>query len=343
MERQAEFKRNEKLEALLGDLNDLLGTAETRLLARSPLAHPPYPVILIVSAPRSGSTLLLQWLANTGSFAYPSNLLARFYAAPAIGARIQQLLADPEYRFRDELFDITQSIDFVSSLGKTRGALSPNEFWYFWRRFFAFGEMPYLDEAAQRQGDVAGLAAELAAVEMVFHKPFAMKGLIMNWNIPYLAEALSNTLFLHIKRHPLYATQSLLEARERYFGDRATWYSFKPREYERLKDLTPEEQVVGQIYFTNQAIEAGLASLPEQRYLKVDYEAFCAAPGQVFNQLRERLGHMGYAACPPYAGPEHFDHTDQLRVSPETAQRILTAYQHFSGVEIDQPDRRGDR
>ena len=38
-------------------------------------------VVLVVGGPRSGSTVMMQWLASSGVFAYPSNLLSRFYRA----------------------------------------------------------------------------------------------------------------------------------------------------------------------------------------------------------------------------------------------------------------------
>ena len=84
--RQREFQRNENLERLLKEINDILGPVEDRILQRYKM--PKYPVIFIVGAPRCGSTLIMQWLAKTDRFAYPTNLLSRFYEAPYIGAKI---------------------------------------------------------------------------------------------------------------------------------------------------------------------------------------------------------------------------------------------------------------
>ena len=127
--RQAEFQRNENLERLLKEINSILEAAEDTILIHYRM--PKYPVIFVVGAPRCGSTLVMQWLARTGKFAYPSNLLSRFYGAPYIGAKIQKLITDPEYDFNNELFDFDNEISFESNLGKTKGALEPNEFWYF--------------------------------------------------------------------------------------------------------------------------------------------------------------------------------------------------------------------
>lgn len=330
--KQREFQRNENLERLLKEINDILGPVEDRIL-RS-YKRPKYPVIFIVGAPRCGSTLIMQWLAKTDRFAYPTNLLSRFYEAPYIGAKIQQMLTDPKFNFRDELSDLSKEIAFASDLGKTKGALAPNEFWYFWRRFFPYEKIQYLDEQSLRDVDATRFVAELAAVEAVFGKPFALKAMIANWNIPYLSGILEKVLFVFIKHHPFYNIQSLLESRVKYFSDRRTWYSFKPREYDRLKALDPFEQVAGQVYFTNRAIEEGLDKIDAPRGLRVSYEEFCTAPERVFNQITEKFSQQGYRVTWSYTGPEQFQSTNQVRLPRGDCKRIIDAYKSFSGMDI---------
>ena len=71
--RAPEFQRNEKLEDLLRLITHPLEVAETEILKGRPLER--RPVVLIVGCARAGSTLLLQFLANSGKFGYPSNFL----------------------------------------------------------------------------------------------------------------------------------------------------------------------------------------------------------------------------------------------------------------------------
>ena len=102
----------------------------------------------------------------------PTNLLSRFYGAPLVGAKIQQLLTDPRYDFRDEILDFSSPIDFTSRNGKTRGALAPNEYWYFWRRFLPFDVLDYMpDDALKARGDLTGLRDELNALANIFGDP----------------------------------------------------------------------------------------------------------------------------------------------------------------------------
>lgn len=331
--RTRQFARNEKLEILLKEINRILGPAEDMILNKYKM--PKYPVILIIGTPRSGSTLMMQWLARTGRVAYPTNLLSRFYGAPYIGALIQQLLTAPDYNFRDEIPEFSSGTAFYSDLGKTRGALAPNEFWYFWRRFFPYGEIQYLDEESLAKVDTAKFIAEIAAIESVFKKPLVLKGHIINWNIPYVSRTLEKLLFIHIKRHPFYTIQSLLEARLRYFGDIKRWYSFKPREYHELKSLDPFEQVTGQVYFTDEAVKQGLEQIDASCWLQVSYEDFCETPGQVFSQISEKLKNLGMKIGNwEYEGPENFRPTNQVRLLEEKCRRIIAAYKRFSGTDL---------
>jgi hypothetical protein len=325
-------RRNEKLEALLAELSSLLGPVETKLL--SSFDHPKYPPVFIVGMPRGGTTLLLQLLAQSGRFAYPTNLLSRFYAAPYVGARIQQLLTDPAYNFNDEFADCARPVSFESDLGKTQGILAPNEFWYFWRRFIPNKTLRHLSTEELAQVNEKEFVAELAAIEAAFDKPFVCKGLILQLNLPFLSSLFHKVLFIYVRRHPFYTIQSLLEAREKYFGDRQGWYSIKPPEYDTLREMKPIMQVAGQVYYTIQRIEAGLAQIGAERVLTIDYQSLCQNPAGFWAGLRQKLAGQQYELAGTYAGPAAFTSTNQIRVSAADKETIITAYHHFAGVRL---------
>ncbi|MBD3842929.1 MAG: ATP-grasp domain-containing protein, partial [Campylobacterales bacterium] len=243
--RTKNFKRNELLEQFLSEVNDDLWSVEEKLIINK---EPKFPIIFIVGALRSGSTLMTQWLANLG-FAYPTNLMSRFYKAPIVASKIQMLLTDERYNYRNEIRDFSSSINFSSENGKTKGALAPNEFWYFWRRFLPFKELDYLpSQELFEKVDVDTLKSEFAGMIDVFQKPFALKGMILNYNIDFLDKVFEKAIFIYTKRDPLTNIESALKAREKQLGSIDEWYSFKIPEYEELKKLNPYEQVAGQIY-----------------------------------------------------------------------------------------------
>ena len=309
--RSAPYARNLGLENLLRELSDLLAPAEKLALARP--RKRTWPVVLVIGPPRSGTTLAMQWLAASGAFGYPTNLLSRFYAAPAIGARVQELLTNPSYAFRDELAGLAQEIDFRSDLGKTRGPLAPHEFWHFWRRFLPTVDIEPLGDRV-KEVKAAELNAELLAMADVFGKPLALKGLMLMYDLPAAAEFLPDAVFLHLERDPLFNAQSLLEARERFFGDRAKWYSARPPEAAELECGSPFEQVAGQVLFTQRHIAEGLRAVEPTRKLSVSYSRMCTEPASVWEDLRERLAARG-CPLPRYDGPRNFETADAPRLA----------------------------
>lgn len=311
--RTASFSRNTGLESLLKDINSNLWISEQMLVQQQGgLQH---PVILVMGPHRSGTTLFMQWLANTGLVAYPTNLLSRFYQAPIIGAKIQLLLTDPRFNFRDELGEFTQQAEYRSENGKTKGVLAPNEFWYFWRRFLAEpGRDVWTDEELRQTMDTRTMLAELGGMMEVFQKPFAAKGMLFNYNIPFLDSVLDKVLFVQIKRDPVTNVASVLEARKRQLGDEAAWYSFKIPEYEQLQGLDPVMQSAGQVQCINRAVTRGLEKVDDSRKLVVQYEDFCAAPERLFEQLVSRIGLPETG----YTGPASFKVTRETEVPNRT-------------------------
>src|SRR5699024_4295338 len=103
------------------------------------------------------------------------------------------------------------------------------------------------DDELKATADLAGLRDELNGLANIFDKPFALKAMIMNQNVPALDALFDKAIFVWIKRHPIFNIQSALQARKRQYGDMATWYSFKNREYPELHKLDPLHSVAGQI------------------------------------------------------------------------------------------------
>lgn len=320
--RSKDFVRDQSLEAVLKELNDAI----PHTLA-PPYAVPRYPVVFIVGAPRSGTTLMSQWLAASGMFAYPSNLIARFFGNPYMGARIQQALLT--FDSNRQIFTEDQTLAFSSDLGRTDGALAPSEFWYYWRRFFSFDHTNYLEENELAQIDVDDFLNGLAGLEAALAAPVATKAMILNWNLPFLDKILPNVLFINVERDPLYNAQSLLQARERFFNDRSRWYSFKPPEFDMLAAEPPLSQVVGQIYYNRKGVRDGLATIDENRQLNVDYSEFCADPKHTMSLIKKKFSDQGFELSGDYVGPEMFKESRTVRLSQDEVADIEGAIARY--------------
>lgn len=334
--RTKKYARVSELEELLKDLNSSLAGANKTYLKESGEF---FSKVFIMGPHRSGSTLFMQWLANTGLVSYPTNMLSRFFGAPLVGAKIQQLLTDPRYNFRNEILDFNSDINFSSDNGKTQGALAPNEFWYFWRRFLPFDELDYMqaDELKQK-ANLEGLRDELNTLTNIFEKPLALKGMIMNQNIPELAKQFEKPLFIWLHRDPIFNIQSALEARKRQYGDIKTWYSFKIKEFPHLKDLDPLESVAGQIVAINNSVEHGLSELPDNQKLVVQYEDFCHQPEHYYNEITRRLleqGGVNLKQVPTYSGEPSFSNTNCWRLEEYTQKDAEQVYEKITSTSGD--------
>lgn len=278
-------KKSNDLEVVLKELNESIESIDFGCTKET---DP--PIVLICGCARSGSTLMLQTLANTGIFSYPTNLAARFYKNPAFGIKVQQALVefDPINQI-----GFSKEVDFSSKLGKTFGAMAPSEYWYYWRQFFSFGDTQRLSSDEFNAVDMKAFIHGLAQFQNLTGKPLTLKGMMLNWNLSDLYNHYKNFVFLVVEREPFFNAQSLLFAREKYYGDRSSWYSFKPEEYTALKDKSPIEQVAGQVVYTNNAIERELKLIPEKNVLKVTYENFCSSPEKTIIELCDKVNLIG--------------------------------------------------
>lgn len=328
-DRTEAYQRNHQLMEALKLVNGLLEDINLPE-SKDTFSHRP---IFIVGCARSGSTLFLQWLANSGLFCYPSNIIARFYKNPYFGALVQKILL--EYDAKNQIFHVNEhkEIAYNSNLGHTRGPLAPSEFWYFWREYFNFEETQKLSQKALEKVKIKEFINHLTALEELYQKPLAIKGHIVNWNIPYLYKNIPNALFIWVKRDPLFTAQSVYLSRIKFFNDEKKWWSSKPPEYTFLKELTPLKQVAGQVFYTNHAVAKGLNEIPADNKLSINYEALCANPAHMFKIISERI----FSEIKPYHGSRFFSNQNNNQLSSKKLEALKTHLDFFYKKKVNCP------
>jgi hypothetical protein len=297
------FKKNYSLEHLIVEINSLLAPVEAK--AREQAVSAEYPNILLLGTSRCGSTLFTQWAASLEIFAYPSNFLSRFYKAPYIGALIYEMVTNPEYQYRNEFFDIKDNLIYSSTIGKTEGFKAPHEFWYFWREFMEFPDIPFSESEFARKFDFEIFQKELTLLQKAFGKPFLCKAKIVNWYLKSMAQHTNHILYLHMHREPVDVIRSLIKTREKWTGSRGNWFAWKPREYAELIMMDHYHQVAGQVYFTEKEILSKKKYLGNA-YLSFSYSEFCDSPETVYNLIINRLKEFSSFEAPEYDGPCNF-------------------------------------
>jgi hypothetical protein len=331
--RSPQYTRNIQLEELLKELSGLLGPVDEKVSAQ--FKHPKWPPLFLVGSPRSGTTFVMQLLNATGQFAVPTNLLSRFFYAPYIGAKIQQLLTDKSFDFNNEMGDFASKGDFNSSLGKTTSALSPSEFTYFWRQFIPNYDPQYLSPLEEEQIDGRGLTSGLAAIEAVLQKPLATKVFIIQYNLPKLYELFNNCIFVQVRRNSLYVMQSIYEARKSFYNTLDIWWSVKPKEFPELQHLDVYKQIAGQIFYTERALADGLSQIPDKSRLIVEYEEICQNPYDFYLKLRDKYKENQYELPNDVKLPKAFSPSNKIRISDAEIQKLAVAYESFVNAEAN--------
>jgi len=271
------------IDDLIKELSSLL--QPTQIKCQEEVGENKFPFGFIVGNPRSGTTLFLQYLASLGCFSYPTNTLARFSYAPYLGALIQQMLFDNKFDPLDELKWVNSDMEFNSALGKSTGHLSTNEFQHFFRNYITNYFPEYIPEEKFNKIDVKSMKQGLASIEHVFQKPFVTKLMLLQYNLSALHKKIPNSIFFYLKRDPYYVMQSIYLSRINYFGDVTQWWSVKPKEYELLREKNIYDQIAGQVYYTDIAIQKEMEQIPENNKMIVYYEDFCNNPIGYVNDI----------------------------------------------------------
>jgi len=330
--RTPEFSRNLLLEELLNRLNnELFRPVDDNYGTGRSFAH---PLVFVVGCPRSGSTFLLQWLLSSGIVVCPDNFLSRFYKAPYLGQLIKDMLFDPQYTFRDELADIACANPvFSSKLGKTSGSASVNEFHYFWRNFIS-DTCSYPDSEEMRRFRLPQARFELERLIAYLQAPFACKGLLFNDVLSHLACLFPEALFINLQRDPFFNAQSLLLAREAFWGERNSWYSFDIPEKKLLAGENAVHQVAGQVHYTRAAVQRELSQIARDRQITISYEALCESPGVIWDDIMQLLSVSTSFSATPYSGPVSFANSNHIRLAAEEQEELSACLTKFASTPL---------
>jgi hypothetical protein len=309
------YKKDDHFENILVDLNDALRPVELEYIARFDQLQ--YPVILIAGTQRSGTTLLMQLLIAYFEIGYVSNLMARFWQAPYIGALLFKELHQKQY---------SKPPGFTSALGTTYGYEGPHEFGYFWQHWFPYNDTHQTSAEDLEQMNVSLFRQELAAMESAFDAPLAFKNpIVFSLNIEALARILPTAIFLICRREPIYVAQSTLLSRIKFHGRKDRWFSVKPEEYLWLKDRPYLEQIAGQIFYTEKRIRKSLAKLEPGRYLMIEYENLCRDPKGELGRIQEMVTKSGYELIRTDYRPESFQCTNVQRIDDGEFEQLQEA------------------
>jgi hypothetical protein len=310
MKRVPAFSARPEATEFLEKINELVACGEENTHVEPGIKR---PIFFVVGAPRSGTTLLMQWLQSIG-VSVPTNVAARFSRNPLFAGMLQRLLIDSSLNYRNELTVSLPDAAYQSDYGKTSGLLSPHEFSFYIRRYFPVQVGEVLTADMLKQCDVDGFIHGLRLFSSALGTPLAIKALLIQYHLNLLMRC-DDAFLIHVHRDEVDNTYSLFEHRIKVAGDAKEWISVRPPGYEWLKDLAPIQQVAGQVHFTNKAIRDQLGEFPEKRVIDCAHADFCSNPGNLYKRLANVVEDFcGEQLC-AYVGPNSFT----MKTYPKTS------------------------
>ncbi len=281
--RKGQYRKNPLHEFFISDLNDHLAELEQDLFLKCEDDCPTHNVLFVVGAPRSGTTLLSQLLSATGSFAYITNMAARFWAAPAVGLMFQNLMEQHRPQRNELLLESTH--------GVTHEPFAPHEFGYFWKQWLNLNDPD--PQTWYRLQDPSRFSKTLASMERAYDLPLMFKSICASFAIDELSRVLPNARFVWIRRSKLYNCQSLLKLRQDVWGDVKSWPSDSLYKCDDIELKSPAELVVYQVELIERIIADSFRRLPADRCLSLEYEDVCLDPKKAISQVLDTAGVQG--------------------------------------------------
>lgn len=239
------------------------------------------PILHVVGAPRSGTTLLMQLLAAHLDIGYINNLSARFWGAPVTGILLSNAV----------LGNLRPEPSFSSSFGQTTGITEPHEFGRFWRDLFGVRSMRET-EVMEAAIDWSWAGKVLAAMSHAFNKPLILKSFVAVWRMEELKLAVPMTMAARVRRNPVDVALSLSKMRrgKSHGGDK--WVSIRPKGCEDVEHLPLVQQVAKQVTEFERTLDDKMLALGDDA-IELNYEDICAQPATVVATIQSHVARRG--------------------------------------------------
>jgi len=230
------------------------------------------PQLFILGLPRSGTTLVYQYIVHRFKVAYFTNAVGKYPLSPCLVTFLQTAV-----------YGKYQS-DFESNYGKVAGPVAPREAGSFWGRSFGFENYISFENVSTK--DINMLQNTIACVQKIFgNAPFVNKNVKHMLRIDAFSRIFPNSYFLVVERNLNNCALSNIRGRYKNLKDLKEWWSVKPPNYEDLKNLPIADQIAHQLISLRIKMESDFSRLPRERILRINYEQFCNEPELLIEKL----------------------------------------------------------
>lgn len=265
---------HEALRIAARPVDALLKKKEARRIADAKPSN--QPIVLVVGAPRSGTTLVYQTLARYMDVSYVTNLMSMFPRSPISGSRMFRWLPK------------SKSADFQNYYGQTAGLDGPNDGFSLWNQWL--GEDRYVPRTDLSESEQMQMKQFFGAWSEAFGKPFLNKNNRNTGCLDLLSRVLPQSSFVVVRRNPLLVAQSLITAREQVQGDKSVGWGLHSHSSDVSADpLKYVDDVCDQILEIERQLDEQIKDIPKDRLIEVTYEGFCEDPAASLRWISQNI------------------------------------------------------
>jgi len=231
--------------------------------------------LFLTGLPRTGTTLVSQYIVHRLDVAYFTNGVSRFPLAPCTVSRWQRWF-HPAYQS-----------DFRSNYGRSRGPMAPREAGAFWGHYFNIDR--YQEVSDLPASHLETVRRTILRMQNIFaDAPFMNKNVKHLLRLNILAHIFPNAHFLVVERSLPDVAISVLVGRRKLSPDGSRWFSIVPRCYEEIRHLPVGEQIPRQLIDIQEKMNEDLRQIDPARVLHVPYDDFCRDPEALISAIRQR-------------------------------------------------------
>ncbi len=252
-----------------------LSVIEKALLKKPETTDNGKNIIFLVGPPRSGSTLIYQYITNIYKVIYVDNLVDMFYRNPRIGSALSRIF------FNDKPHNC-----YKSNLGNTQqcGLHAPSESGRLWYKWFPKNSTGSANLITEIETDLANaLNCAIGQAFLRYQQPLVFKNLMTTLRLQAIAKVWPDAKIIRIKRNIIDTALSIREARLKANNDPQKWWSVVPPEYQDLQDRPWPEQIIGQILAIEKHVERDITRF--KHHAEIRFENFKERPEKEINNV----------------------------------------------------------
>lgn len=228
-----------------------------------------YPPLFIVGPPRSGTTLVYQYILNTFHFGYFPNI-SKSHPRACVSVAAFHSIGNRKL-----------PISYVSRHGIMDGVMAPSDGWDIFGRWFPNSDF----SQSIREETLHELRTIVRLFEIIFEAPFTNKNNANSVRIHHLNRLFPNAIFVHVEREPVDTVISIIEARRVLGLKSEEWWAVPPPQFRDQRFSSVVDMTIHQVLGLNEWIQQCFRDLPDDQAIKIEYDQFCRNPNALAAQL----------------------------------------------------------